>query len=382
MRRDRHRDRPGDALLHAAQRRRVTALDNISLHIPANQFHALLGPSGCGKSTLLYLIGGFIKVQEGRDPHPAGTVTRAGAGARHRVPELRAVPVEDRQAERAVCAGKKGLRGTEADQRAQHYIDMVHLTGFERSYPSQLSGGMQQRAAIARTLATDPDILLMDEPFGALDAQTRRIMQEELLTIWRATRKTVVFVTHDVAEAVYLADRISVMSARPGRIQQLVHTDFNNRDGSRRSSRTRSSPKPWSTSGNWCAARWTQRRVGALNSCSVRSTAPSRSCSSWQCGRPLTRLGLVSTALLPRFTDVLRALGGLVGDGDLWRNDARLAAAQPAGFAAAVVVGTAARRRHGAVAPVPHRGQPAGADLLPAAEIGADPAAAGVVRAG
>ena len=125
--------------------------------------------------------------------------------------------------------GKKGVRGTEADDRAQHYIDMVHLTGFERSYPSQLSGGMQQRAAIARTLATDPDILLMDEPFGALDAQTRRIMQEELLTIWRATRKTVVFVTHDVAEAVYLADSITVMSARPGRIRELVHTDFNSR---------------------------------------------------------------------------------------------------------------------------------------------------------
>ena len=125
--------------------------------------------------------------------------------------------------------GKKGLRGAEADARAQHYIDMVHLTGFERSYPSQLSGGMQQRAAIARTLATDPDILLMDEPFGALDAQTRRIMQEELLTIWRATRKTVVFVTHDVAEAVYLADSITVMSARPGRIRELVHTGFNSR---------------------------------------------------------------------------------------------------------------------------------------------------------
>ena len=118
---------------------------------------------------------------------------------------------------------KRGLRGSEADQRAQHFIDMVHLTGFERSYPAQLSGGMQQRAAIARTLATDPDILLMDEPFGALDAQTRRIMQEELLTIWRASRKTVVFVTHDVAEAVYLADRISVMSARPGRIKTVLH---------------------------------------------------------------------------------------------------------------------------------------------------------------
>jgi NitT/TauT family transport system ATP-binding protein len=122
---------------------------------------------------------------------------------------------------------KRGMRGSEAEQRAKHYIDLVHLNGFERSFPSQLSGGMQQRAAIARTLATDPAVLLMDEPFGALDAQTRRLMQEELLQIWRQSPKTVVFVTHDVAEAVYLADEISIMTARPGRIKQALACDFN-----------------------------------------------------------------------------------------------------------------------------------------------------------
>ena len=209
---------------------RVTALSNISLTVPRNQFHALLGPSGCGKSTLLYLIGGFIKVQEGAIRTRAGVVSEPGPERGIVFQNFALFPWKTVKQNVLYALKLRGQRGSEADQRAQHFIDMVHLTGFERSYPAQLSGGMQQRAAIARTLATDPDILLMDEPFGALDAQTRRIMQEELLTIWRASRKTVVFVTHDVAEAVYLADCISVMSARPGRIQQLVHTDFNNRN--------------------------------------------------------------------------------------------------------------------------------------------------------
>jgi NitT/TauT family transport system ATP-binding protein len=122
------------------------------------------------------------------------------------------------------------LARAEREQRAQAFIDMVGLTGFEDSYPSQLSGGMKQRAAIARTLAFDPQILLMDEPFGALDAQTRSLMQAELLNIWRRTPKTVIFVTHDVQEAVFLAERVAVMSARPGRIKALVDTKFDKTD--------------------------------------------------------------------------------------------------------------------------------------------------------
>jgi NitT/TauT family transport system ATP-binding protein len=114
-------------------------------------------------------------------------------------------------------------------KQAREFIDLVKLTGFENSYPSQLSGGMKQRAALARTLAIDPAILLMDEPFGALDAQTRSLMQEELLSIWQRRRKTVVFVTHDVNEAVYLADRIAIMSARPGRIKEIVDSRFEQR---------------------------------------------------------------------------------------------------------------------------------------------------------
>ena len=118
----------------------------------------------------------------------------------------------------------------EREQRAQSFIDLVGLSGFEDSYPSQLSGGMKQRTAIARTLAFDPKILLMDEPFGALDAQTRSLMQAELLGIWQRTPKTVIFVTHDVQEAVYLADRVAVMSARPGRIKAIVDTRFDKND--------------------------------------------------------------------------------------------------------------------------------------------------------
>jgi NitT/TauT family transport system ATP-binding protein len=121
---------------------------------------------------------------------------------------------------------RQGMPKAEREKRAMDFIELVGLTGFENSYPSQLSGGMRQRTAIARTLAFDPKILLMDEPFGALDAQTRGLMQSELLRIWQRTPKTVIFVTHDVQEAVYLADRVAVMSARPGRIKTIVDTKF------------------------------------------------------------------------------------------------------------------------------------------------------------
>jgi NitT/TauT family transport system ATP-binding protein len=123
-----------------------------------------------------------------------------------------------------------GLARAEQERRAQGYIDLVGLKGFEESYPSQLSGGMKQRAAIARTLAVEPKMLLMDEPFGALDAQTRSLMQSELLALWQKTQKTVIFVTHDVQEAVLLAQRVVVMSARPGRVKAIVPIELDKRD--------------------------------------------------------------------------------------------------------------------------------------------------------
>ncbi|MPT23438.1 MAG: ABC transporter ATP-binding protein [Starkeya sp.] len=204
----------------------VLALDGINLEIGDGEFHCLLGPSGCGKSTLLYLIGGFIPVQSGVISTAAGPVTAPGPDRSIVFQNFALFPWKTVKDNVLYGLKKAGYPSAEREPRAQHYIDMVHLTGFENAYPSQLSGGMQQRAAIARTLAVDPGILLMDEPFGALDAQTRRVMQEELRAIWRESRKTVVFVTHDVQEAVFLADRISIMSARPGRIQHVIDVNL------------------------------------------------------------------------------------------------------------------------------------------------------------
>ena len=202
--------------------RPVLALEDVSLEVRSREFLALLGPSGCGKSTLLYLIGGFLPTEQGRillDGEPiAGPGPDRGIVFQH----FALFPWKTVRSNVLYGLEKKGLAREEREKRAQGFIDLVGLTGFEESYPSQLSGGMKQRTAIARTLAIDPKTLLMDEPFGALDAQTRALMQKELLGIWRRSPKTVIFVTHDVQEAVYLADRVAVMTARPGRIKTIV----------------------------------------------------------------------------------------------------------------------------------------------------------------
>jgi NitT/TauT family transport system ATP-binding protein len=202
--------------------RPVLALEDISLEVRPREFLALLGPSGCGKSTLLYLIGGFL-------PTGTGSIRLDGAAIAGPGPDRGIVfqhfalfPWKTVRANVLYGLEKMRLPRAEREKRAHRFIDLVGLTGFEDSYPSQLSGGMKQRTAIARTLAIDPEILLMDEPFGALDAQTRHLMQSELLAIWRKSPKTVIFVTHDVQEAVYLADRVAVMTARPGRIKTIV----------------------------------------------------------------------------------------------------------------------------------------------------------------
>jgi len=213
----RHTYRPprGKALL---------ALEGVSLEVQDREFVALLGPSGCGKSTLLYLLGGFIPVEDGQ-------ITVGGKPVNGPSPDRGIVfqhfalfPWKTVRQNILYGLEKQGMPRAEREKRAQEFIELVHLKGFEHSYPSQLSGGMRQRVAIARTLAVEPEILLMDEPFGALDAQTRALMHEELLAIMRRAPKTVVFVTHDVREAVYLADRVAVMSARPGRIMEIVDT--------------------------------------------------------------------------------------------------------------------------------------------------------------
>jgi len=211
--------------------RTVLALDRVSLEVREREFVALLGPSGCGKSTLLYLLGGFLPVEQGRITVGGAQVSGPGPDRGIVFQNFALFPWKTVRQNILYGLEKQGLAKAEREKRAQEFIDLVHLRGFEDSYPAQLSGGMKQRVAIARTLAIDPAILLMDEPFGALDAQTRGLMHEELLTIMERRPKTVVFVTHDVREAVYLADRVAVMSARPGRIKEIVATGRDGRAG-------------------------------------------------------------------------------------------------------------------------------------------------------
>ncbi|HEX3861165.1 MAG TPA: ABC transporter ATP-binding protein [Stellaceae bacterium] len=213
-----------------ARGRPVLALDNVSLAVRDREFVALLGPSGCGKSTLLYLIGGFMPIESGAVLVEDQPVTGPGPDRGVVFQHFALFPWKTVLQNVLYGLEKQHLPRDARDQRARQFIDLVGLSGFEDSYPSQLSGGMKQRAAIARTLAIDPRILLMDEPFGALDAQTRSLMQAELARIWQQSRKTVVFVTHDVQEAVFLAERIAVMSARPGHIKEIVEARFDRAD--------------------------------------------------------------------------------------------------------------------------------------------------------
>jgi NitT/TauT family transport system ATP-binding protein len=210
--------------------RPLLALDDVSLEVRPREFVALLGPSGCGKSTLLYLIGGFLPVERGRILVDGNPVAAPGPDRGIVFQHFALFPWKTVRANVLYGLERAGLARAERDARAQSFIDLVGLTGFEDAYPSHLSGGMKQRAALARTLAVDPKILLMDEPFGALDAQTRSLMQAELIAIWQRSPKTVIFVTHDVQEAVYLSDRVAVMSARPGRIKAIIDTRFDKSD--------------------------------------------------------------------------------------------------------------------------------------------------------
>jgi len=206
--------------------RPVLALEDVSLEVGIREFVALLGPSGCGKSTLLYLIGGFLPTESGRILIEGKPVAAPGPDRGIVFQHFALFPWKTVRGNVLYGLERMKLPREEREKRAQSFIDLVGLTGFEDSYPAQLSGGMRQRTA----LAFDPKILLMDEPFGALDAQTRGLMQAELLSIWQRSRKTVLFVTHDVQEAVYLAERVAVMSARPGRIKAIVDTRFEKND--------------------------------------------------------------------------------------------------------------------------------------------------------
>lgn len=204
----------------------LTALDRINLEVKPSEFLCIIGPSGCGKSTLLRLIAGL-------DEPSSGEIILDGKELRGPSPDRGMVFQEYslfpwRTVLKNVTFGLEicGFEKGERYKIATAYIELVGLKGFENRYPYELSGGMKQRVAIARALATEPSILLMDEPFGSVDAQTRNVLQEELLVIWERTKRTILFVTHSVDEAVYLADRVVVMSARPGCLVKCLAIDI------------------------------------------------------------------------------------------------------------------------------------------------------------
>ena len=200
----------------------VEALKDVNLSILDGEFLTILGPSGCGKTTLLRIIAGLI-------PQDGGTITIDGKVVNGPGPDramvfqsISLLPWATVLANVAFGLKLRGVPTSEREARAEELLDLVGLAGFERRLPGQLSGGMQQRVGLARALAVDPKILLMDEPFGALDEQTRRLLQEELLQIWETTRKTVVFITHSMEESVLLGDRIALMGPRPGRVVDII----------------------------------------------------------------------------------------------------------------------------------------------------------------
>jgi NitT/TauT family transport system ATP-binding protein len=202
---------------------RLVAIESMDLDVADGEFVSLLGPSGCGKSTFLKIVNGLLSATAGEIRLKRNGKGREDAMVFQDAALFPWYSVLDNVAYGLVCAG---VPKDAARKRAMPLIDLVGLSGFEQKYPYQLSGGMQQRANLARALAVDAPILLMDEPFASLDARTRELMQAELLRIWNAARKTVVFVTHQIEEAVYLSDRVVVMSARPGRIMADIRVEL------------------------------------------------------------------------------------------------------------------------------------------------------------
>jgi NitT/TauT family transport system ATP-binding protein len=200
----------------------LTALDDITLDVRAGEFLVIVGPSGCGKSTLLDLLGGLATPTSGRIEVDGRPVTGPGLDRGVVFQQYALLPWRTAQGNVEFGLEAKGVPKRERRGRAREYLELVGLAGFHDRYPHELSGGMKQRVAIARSLAFDPDVLLMDEPFAALDAQTRDGLQDELLRVWEQTGKTVVFITHGIEEAVYLGQRVAVLTSRPGRIKKIV----------------------------------------------------------------------------------------------------------------------------------------------------------------
>jgi NitT/TauT family transport system ATP-binding protein len=200
----------------------VTALDNVSIQVKRNEFLCLLGPSGCGKSTLLNMIAGFDKPSSGTVTVGGQVITEPGADRGVVFQQANLMPWLSVWENVAFHLKMRGASKADRREKAQRYIEMVGLRGFENHFPSELSGGMNQRVGIARALLMNPEVILMDEPFGALDEQTKMDMHGELIRIWRESQSTIVFVTHGIDESLALGTHVAVMSARPGRIRELL----------------------------------------------------------------------------------------------------------------------------------------------------------------
>ena len=329
----------------------VTALQDINLDVRAGEFLVIVGPSGCGKSTLLDLLGGLTAPTSGPDPGRRRPVTGPGLDRGVVFQQYALLPWRTALGNVEFGLEAKGVPRRERAEQAREYLDLVGLAGFDDRYPHELSGGMKQRVAIARSLAFDPDVLLMDEPFAALDAQTRDGLQDELLRIWEKTGKTIVFITHGIEEAVYLGQRVAVMTSRPGRIKQVVDVPITARsatedlrsdpefaryrheiwtllrdevdrarsdelaDRRRRpclASPRRRSPRPVRRRPLPLAARRAAGTPGPVRPCAAAGAAGhagwSAIASPWPLsGRSFPRLGLVDATFLPPLSEVLVA---------------------------------------------------------------------------
>lgn len=200
----------------------MVALDRTSFKVKEGELITILGPSGCGKSTILRIVAGLEEPSSGHVYLDGREVKGPGTDRGMVFQSYTLYPWLNVEDNIAFGLKLKGISQKQCKEVAQHYLELIGLNGFEKHYPIQLSGGMKQRVAIARALANDPEILLMDEPFGALDAQTRSIMQEILLKAWDESKKTILFITHDVEESIFLADSVYVMTARPGRLKENI----------------------------------------------------------------------------------------------------------------------------------------------------------------
>jgi NitT/TauT family transport system ATP-binding protein len=218
-----------DVVIHHRRQRfgdMLLAVDGVSMDVADGEFVAIVGPSGCGKTTFLNAVDGLLPLTSGTLSLGGKEITAPGRDRAMVFQQPSLLPWRTVSKNIAYGLELQGTKPAEARERAQHFIDLVALKGFEEAFPLELSGGMQQRANLARALAVDPEVLLLDEPFAALDAQTRETMQLELLRVWNATRKTAIFITHDIVEAVYLADRVIVFTARPGRVKEILAVDL------------------------------------------------------------------------------------------------------------------------------------------------------------